>query len=445
MLRKLFGWRHGFTLIELLVVIAIIGVLIALLLPAVQKVREAANRIHCANNLKQIGLAIHNFHDTNGRFPPNPIAGWSDLPDSVAQSWNYGPAYDVNTVPLGVRNQSAGVFFQILPYIEQSNLYKTNDWNGIQGNFDTTTGDNRWHPSVTNFNDGTKTQYPDARWKDSDYFINYANVPGPVEQAVVRTYNCPSRRSAQALQQWAFDNTSSSSPPGYANYRKGFSDYAFVRSAYVPMPVNSLGQYNPAADPRLVNDVGGDPNSNASNGFYCATRFNEITNGIARHSIIGPLTFKTTFASVKDGTSNTMMIAEKFVQPDDYGDNGWGDDEGIYTDAREDNGRNTGLWNDIKTPSNPSGRFPFLASSMGLPNPARDQNVPNNSDQNNWNDSSCGNARGLGIFGSAHPAGINAVFGDGSVHMVKFGIDPQAFNALGRMDDNTTLHVSDDY
>src|SRR5215213_6170551 len=92
--------RRGFTLIELLVVIAIIAVLIALLLPAVQAAREAARRAQCVNNLKQIGLAMHNYHDVNGSLPPG-IKGccWGTwilfvLPQIEQQSlfnaWNFG-------------------------------------------------------------------------------------------------------------------------------------------------------------------------------------------------------------------------------------------------------------------------------------------------------------------------------------------------------------------
>ncbi|UUO09030.1 DUF1559 domain-containing protein [Blastopirellula sp. J2-11] len=91
--------RRGFTLVELLVVIAIIGVLIALLLPAVQQAREAARRNSCSNNLKQIGLALHNHHDVQQKFPPGYIATAKD-------SSTYGWAT------------------YILPYMEQVNLYE---------------------------------------------------------------------------------------------------------------------------------------------------------------------------------------------------------------------------------------------------------------------------------------------------------------------------------
>jgi prepilin-type N-terminal cleavage/methylation domain-containing protein len=130
--------RRGFTLIELLVIIAIIGILIGLLLPAVQKVREAANRMKCGNNLKQIGLALHGYHDSYGTFP------WGT-------NWN---------TSTGARNSWTSY---LLPFIEQDALQRTINFNvGLAG-------------------------------------TNWETVNGPAYRTHIKTYECPSDTVGQYI------------------------------------------------------------------------------------------------------------------------------------------------------------------------------------------------------------------------------------------------------
>src|SRR5437867_6738230 len=127
--RRRSNFRPAFTLVELLVVIAIIAVLIGLLVPAIQQIREAANRAACANNLKQLGLAAHAYHDANKVFPPGYLGpkdpqmkfDGSEFPSSPYWPWFTAASH-------------IGVLAFLLPYLEQENIYKRIDnWNSATG------------------------------------------------------------------------------------------------------------------------------------------------------------------------------------------------------------------------------------------------------------------------------------------------------------------------
>jgi len=182
--------RPAFTLIELLVVIAIIAILIGLLLPAVQKIREAANRMKCSNQLKQIALAAHNFESTNGVLPPALLGD----PPGAAITWNY---------------QYYGTLALLLPYVEQDNIYRQFN---PQPNLDPTATGATWYSSA-------------ASWAISFTRIKNFECPSDAEapragRIYFQTDAQPSGASAGFIEGWRFGDN----PP----YNFGITNYVAV-------------------------------------------------------------------------------------------------------------------------------------------------------------------------------------------------------------------------
>jgi len=370
--------RLGFTLVELLVVIAIIGILIALLLPAVQAAREAARRAQCNNNLKQIGLAFHNYYSAKKYFPSSGVGSQS--------FWNMGSG-----TPPAPSLQAAGVdvlgwAFQILPFMEETAIYQ--GAMSAQG------------PGTNNLTGVLP------------------GIGGYLFSQRIAAFQCPSRG----------DRGSNPDPTGIV-YQCG--DYAGVVQLWYAdgdietVPINislrngsTLIQNDQKYSHGLV-AKGGTETATTPPGFMAYPR--------------------VTISKVSDGTSKTVAVMEKAVwskyyKPDAVNSQDYDWVEVPFWGYGSDwpNMR----WAPPQTPASiaqdTAGIFSVRADNDNGANMAE---VAANSGYKN---STTGNCQNIS-FGSAHNGVMNAAFGDGSVHSVSLTVDRQVLYELGCRDDGLSI------